>query len=142
MEFRGKWTKLSNYSACTVWFEGHIYTSVEHAYQAQKSTDPAVQKVIREAPTPAVAKRMARALPLREDWEEVKYGLMLELVRQKFCQEPERSILLATGYEHLIEGNWWHDNVWGNCSCGPCESIVGQNALGTILMLVRDELRD
>jgi len=40
------------------------------------------------------------------------------------------------GYE-LIEGNFWHDCYWGNCSCEKCKNIEGQNVLGRLLMKVR-----
>ena len=40
----------------------------------------------------------------------------------------------------LIEGNYWHDNYWGNCLCPKCKEIEGQNQLGKILMKVRSTL--
>lgn len=139
--FRGQWTKLSNYSICSIFYDGHFYQSVEHAYQAAKSLDPAIQKMIRDCPTPAVAKKLARAVELRPDWDQVKFGIMETLLREKFSQEPERSILISTGDEQLIEGNWWHDNTWGDCSCKACATIPGENWLGRLLMKVRFELR-
>jgi ribA/ribD-fused uncharacterized protein len=141
--FRGKWTKLGNYSSCVVFYEGHAYQSVEHAYQAQKSLDPGIQKMIRDCPTPAVAKRVARSVQLRPDWEQVKDRIMAELLQEKFSQEPERSILLSTGDEELVEGNWWHDNYWGNCTCGrpACRVTQGKNMLGGLLMVIRAGLR-
>lgn len=138
--FRGKWTKLGNYSSCVVFFHGHAYQSVEHAFQAQKSTDPAIQKMVRDQPTPATAKKLARSVLLRPDWDAVKVPVMRELLHEKFAQEPERSILLSTGEEELIEGNWWHDNFWGDCDCEKCISIPGQNWLGKLLMEVRSAL--
>lgn len=138
--FRGRWAKLGNYSTCIVFYEGHAYQSVEHAYQAQKSLDPAIQKMIRDQPTPAMSKKLARAVLLRPDWNEVKDGIMLTLLREKFVQEPERSILASTGNEPLIEGNWWHDNYWGDCTCEKCGGIIGSNRLGQLLMQVRDEI--
>jgi len=139
--FRGKWTKLGNYSTCVVFYEGHAYQSVEHAYQAQKSTDPAIQKMVRDQPTPATAKKLARSVILRPDWDSIKDQLMAELLRQKFSQEPERSILLSTGDQLLVEGNWWHDNYWGDCGCPKCQTIRGLNMLGKLLMDTREFLR-
>jgi ribA/ribD-fused uncharacterized protein len=134
--FRGRWTKLSNYSSCVVFYEGHAYQSVEHAYQAQKSTDPAIQKAIRDCATPATAKKLARSVLMREDWETVKIPIMRDLLREKFSQEPERTILLETDQAELVEGNWWGDAFWGQCPLG-----TGQNWLGKLLMEVRDDLR-
>jgi predicted NAD-dependent protein-ADP-ribosyltransferase YbiA (DUF1768 family) len=58
---------------------------------------------------------------------------MLNLLRQKF-QNPElREKLLCTGKLELIEGNYWGDTYWGVCRG------VGENRLGKLLMLVREE---
>lgn len=133
--FRGRWAKLGNYSPCIVFYEGHAYPSVEHAYQAQKTTNPLLQKAVREQPTPATAKRLARSFELRPDWDEVKIPIMRHLLREKFVQEPERSILLSTGNEELVEGNWWGDRFWGQSPVGD-----GENWLGRLLMEVREEL--
>jgi ribA/ribD-fused uncharacterized protein len=96
---------------------------------------------IRLAKTPREAKRMGRKVNLRVDWEEHKKGVMLKVVRLKFRQSKKLfHQLLATGKEELIEGNFWHDNVWGNCLCPKCRHIPGQNLLGKLLMQVRREL--
>lgn len=134
--FRGRWTKLSNYSSCVVFYNGHAYQSVEHAYQAQKTFDPQLQKAIRDCATPATAKKLARSLPRRSDWNAVKIGIMRELLREKFSQEPERSVLLSTGNAELVEGNWWNDQFWGQCPVG-----MGENWLGRLLMEIRAELQ-
>lgn len=134
-EFRGKWAKLGNYSPCLIFYEKHAYQSVEHAYQAAKSLDETTRKMIREQPTPALAKKLARRIALRPDWEDVKVGIMRELLDEKFAQEPERSILLSTGDELLVEGNWWGDAFWGQCPVG-----VGENWLGRLLMETRESL--
>jgi hypothetical protein len=39
----------------------------------------------------------------------------------------------------LIEGNWWHDNFYGSCTCNKCVN-KGENNLGKILMKIREEL--
>jgi ribA/ribD-fused uncharacterized protein len=135
--FRGEWAKLGNYSPCLIFYEGHAYQTVEHAYQAQKTTDKRLQQDIRWQPGPAQAKKLARAVPLRADWEEVKIPIMRALLKEKFSQEPEKSILLSTGDRELIEGNWWNDRFWGQCPVG-----TGQNWLGRLLMELRGELRN
>jgi len=133
--FAGPWTKLSNFSACPIWYEGHIYPSVEHAYQAQKTLDPVLQQSIRNTSTANIAKKMGRMVALRPDWEDVKIPLMRILLAEKFSQEPERSLLLSTGDHFLVEGNWWGDRFWGQCPVG-----TGSNHLGRMLMGIRDML--
>ena len=75
---------------------------------------------------------------LRPDWEEVKVGIMEEIVRAKFTQHPELAArLLATGDKVLVEGNHWGDTCWGV----DTRTGQGENHLGKILMKVREELR-
>jgi ribA/ribD-fused uncharacterized protein len=97
---------------------------------------------IRKAPTPGEAKRMGNRVILRSDWEDVKVDIMTEIVFRKFTQnEKLKKKLLATGDMELVEGNYWHDNIWGDCYCDKCKSTNGQNILGIILMEVRELLR-
>jgi ribA/ribD-fused uncharacterized protein len=76
----------------------------------------------------------------RDDWDEVKTKVMLDVVRIKFSNPILRKMLLETGEEELVEGNHWHDNFWGSCRCEKCGSS-GQNMLGKILMQVRTEIK-
>ena len=85
---------------------------------------------------PSEAKRLGRRVRLRSGWEQVKYDVMLDVVRAKFNQHPDLAQkLLATGDEELVEGNDWSDTYWGVCNGR------GKNMLGKILMRVRAELR-
>ena len=87
---------------------------------------------------PGKSKDMGRRVPLRSDREDVKYGIMEEIVRAKFTQHPELAVrLLATGDKVLVEGNHWGDTCWGV----DVRTGQGENNLGKILMRVREELR-
>ncbi|MFO0974636.1 MAG: NADAR family protein [Phycisphaerae bacterium] len=135
-EFQGEYRFLSNFWLSEVWFEGARYPSVEHAYQAAKSLDPAERRRVAALATPADAKRAGRALSLRPDWERAKFAVMEACVRDKFTRHAGlRAKLLATGDAVLEEGNTWGDRVWGVCNG------AGENRLGKILMQVRAELR-
>ena len=80
---------------------------------------------------------MGRQVQLRPDWEQVKDGIMEEIVHAKFFQiEPFARKLVATGNAELIEGNTWGDTYWGV----DLHTMQGQNKLGKILMKIRDEL--
>jgi ribA/ribD-fused uncharacterized protein len=136
-EFSGRWTYLSNFALCSVWFEGHMYGSVEHAYQAAKTLGEDQRRRIRHLPTPNQAKKAGRWVTLRPDWKDVKVPIMKRLLQEKFAQEPGRTILLSTEGAKLIEGNWWGDQFWGQSPLG-----CGQNMLGTLLMEVRAELQE
>jgi len=147
--FRGRLEFCSNfYWPCPVSLDGQAYDSVEHAYQAAKFLEPGTRLLFGDGSgiTPGEAKRLARRLTaqghLRKDWEQVSLGVMEDLVRQKFSLYPPlREMLLATGDEELVEGNYWHDNFWGACSCPRCGGREKHNHLGRILMKVRGEAR-
>jgi len=143
--FVGKYEMFSNFYPCIVQFEGLNFPTVEHAYQAAKSKEFFFRKLIAALPAEkaGLAKKRGRNIRCRGDWEKVKIEVMEELLVQKFKQEPFRSKLLETGDAKLIEGNHWHDNIWGDCYCGTkCKYIEGQNWLGRLLMKVRDQLRE
>lgn len=134
---------LSNFHRAPIAFLEEDWPTSEHAYQAMKFYELERQQAIRQAKGPGEAKRLGRALPgMRADWDQVKYAFMLEIVRAKFAQHPELAEqLLATGDAHLVEGNHWHDNIWGFCLCQQHRGGLGLNALGNTLMTVREELR-
>ena len=66
---------------------------------------------------------------------------MKDILIAKFSVPELREKLKATGDATLIEGNHWHDNRWGKCTCEKCQSKEAQNWLGKILMEIRDTLR-
>ena len=91
--------------------------------------------------TPRAAKELGQIIEKRPDWETYKETVMYEVLVEKFKDRVLCKRLLATGGAELIEGNWWHDNTWGNCSCTNCIYTEGKNLLGKTLMRVRSELR-
>lgn len=103
-------------------------------------TDKAGKKQTYTESAPGMAKALGRALPLRADWEQIKFDVMALTVRAKFAsgrEEAER--LLATGDAYLQEGTWWGDDTWGVLL--DEEGRPGRNWLGTLLMMRRAELR-
>lgn len=131
---------FSNFARCDLAYEGRLYPTLEHAYQAAKTFDPTQQAYIRDAQTPGQAKRRGRAALLRPDWEKIKQEVMLDLLRTKFALPSQCAQLLATGDTELIEWTTWHDTYWGKCTCSTHKS-KGQNNLGKLLMQVRTEIR-
>ena len=133
--FNGQYRFLSNFAACKVTYEGLEYKSTEHAYQAAKTLNAEARRKIREAKSPGEAKRLGKTVYLRPDWEEIKFEIMENLLRQKFNQPDFKRALLNTGNIELIEGNTWGDTIWGVCKG------KGQNHLGKLLMKVRKDLQ-
>lgn len=136
---RGEYGAFSNFSKHGVEMDGQWYRTTEHYFQAQKFDNPKYRERIRIALTPRDAARLGRSrkVPLRKDWEEVKDGIMFDVVSKKFQTHDEiRKLLLATGDEKIVE-NAPGDYYWG---CGKDGN--GKNKLGLILMEVRQRLRD
>lgn len=132
--FEGKYRFLSNFSNHQVVYNGLVYKNAEAAFQAQKCPSRANEFVNL---TPSAAKRLGRRVALRIDWEEVKDGVMLAVVRDKFTRNKScKDRLLQTGDAELEEGNDWGDKYWGTVDG------KGKNKLGKILMQIREELRD
>ena len=40
----------------------------------------------------------------------------------------------------IVEGNRWHDNKWGKCSCDRCRDKESLNLMGNLLMKIRSEI--
>ena len=139
--FEGEYEFLSNFYNSPIEHNGLIYPTNEHFFQAMKTVNPIERQAIAEADTPGKAKRMGRRVSLRGDWEIIKTDVMKLGLKIKFSNPELRSKLLATESKILIEGNTWHDNTWGNCTCEKCQNITGKNLLGQCLMELREELR-
>ena len=78
-----------------------------------------------------------RGVRPREDWEAVKYGIMLNGLRMKFRQNGEmRDLLLSTRDATLIHEDP-KDPYWGIGSNG-----MGRNMLGELLERVREEIQE
>lgn len=136
--FHGDYFFLSNFYPSQIEWEGELYPTLEHAFQAAKTFDLEERRAVQYATTAAGAKQIGRHVNLRTDWEQVKLDVMRDLVRKKFREPELRAKLTATGDAKLIEGNTWNDKTWG-CVMFRGEWI-GKNWLGKVLMEVRQEL--
>lgn len=96
LEFKGKYSFLSNKWPCKILLDGVEFFSVDNAYMAAQSTNPENRKYIRDL-TPGQAKVFSRLQPLRPDWENVQLSIMEDLVRQKFQNVDLKHKLLETG---------------------------------------------
>ena len=130
---------LSNFSADMVEWEGVLWPTSEHAYQASKFIDPALRLKIQHARSPREAKSMAKAHDesRRLDWsDDLKLGMMEEILRCKVAQHSDiADILMRSGVIELIEDSPF-DNFWGRGKYWK-----GQNHLGKLWMKIRNDLR-
>ena len=89
IQFSGKYRYLSNFWQVHIAYEGIIYPSVEHAFQAAKTVSQTDRMRIRLAPTSGEAKRLGRQVTLRNNWDSIKFTIMHRLVKQKFSDPGE-----------------------------------------------------
>jgi ribA/ribD-fused uncharacterized protein len=133
---------FSNLYQRPIEFEGLVYLTSEHAYQAGKASKPAVRDWILSAPTPALAAMAAHGLYVWDvvpDWAQIKFDRMRRVLRAKFDQHPDlQELLLATGEARLVEAGTVSNAVnrlWGEVNG------KGENMLGVMLMELRTAYR-
>lgn len=138
--FRLGYNWLSNFYKAPIIVDGITYPTIEHAFQGAKTDDIEDKTRIAANANPVIAKRLGKRVQLRENWNEMRLGIMRELIDLKFQDRMLADKLIATGDAILIEGNRWHDNYWGACSCAGCSTKTHQNQLGLLLMEKREQL--
>lgn len=142
-EFSGAFEFLSNFHEHRFAWQGQMGQTSEHHYSAAKTDDPAAKALIYEQTTPGRAKREGQKVALRDGWDNhLKTDCMASIIQAKFTPgTPMAQRLLRTGDALLIEGNVWHDNYWGQCTCEKHHHWPGRNTLGRLLMEHRSALR-
>ena len=133
---------FSNLYRRSILFEGEVFATNEHAYQAGKARKPAVRRWLMEAPSPALLAMAAHGLyywDIAPGWSAAKFDRMRAVLRAKFTQHEDlRNVLLSTGEARLVEVGTVDNEVnrlWGEVNG------VGQNMLGEMLTKLRGELR-
>ena len=138
-EFTGENRFLSNFYQCDFVYKGLTYHTAEAAFQAQKCATEEAKIKYTTIKNPVIAKRTGKKEPgLPANWDEICYDIMKDILMVKFSAPELNEKLKATGDAVLIEGNHWHDNRWGKCSCERCKNKEARNWLGKILMEIRD----
>lgn len=132
---------FSNLYRRPIVFEGRVYSTAEHAYQAGKVSKEAVREWILSAPSPALVAMAAHGLytwDIVPNWAQIKFYRMRAVLRAKFTQHEDlRELLLSTGDARLVEVGRVNNAVnrtWGEVNG------KGQNMLGVMLMELRVEL--
>lgn len=145
--FFNEYRFLSNFHICPlgVEYEDVIYQTSEHAYQSAKTLDLNIREEIRSLSHPRDTRKFGQKIILRENWEDMKFGIMSKIVFDKFFRNKDLGQkLLDTKDAYLEESNWWHDNFYGVCTGERCKYApherIGENNLGKILMSVRRNL--
>src|SRR5258708_5030411 len=133
---------FSNLYRREIEFEGTLYATSEHAYQAGKPRKENVRAWLLAAPTPALLAMAAHGLywwDIRSDWSKIKFERMKQVLRAKFTQHADlQELLLSTGQSRLVESTTVDNAVnrlWGEVNG------QGKNMLGMLLMEPRTQLR-
>ena len=130
--------QFSNFAPFSIRLKGRTLPTTEHYFQAQKFTGTDHERDDWQTKSPMIAARLgrSRAHPLRQDWEQVKDGIMREALEAKFTQHPKlKALLLLTGDAELVE-HTRNDAYWGDGGDG-----TGKNRLGQLLMELRASFR-
>lgn len=132
---------LSNFSAFNLFYSGdwETYPTSEHAYHCQKFTKTNIDiwKKIKNAKSAHEAFKIAEENKgyRRKDWDDVKVGIMRQILWDKVGQHEYVSRkLIATGDRELVEDSW-RDDFWG---WGPNKD--GKNMLGKLWMEIRSAI--
>jgi hypothetical protein len=125
---------LSNFHKSKIVADGVEYGSVEHYYQAMKSTCVGERAAVRLAATPLAAKRAGKNVTIRPDWDLVKEGVMRQALWLKFLDPELRRLLVATAGRRLVE-DVASDYYWGRGADG-----TGKNRLGALLEEIREAI--
>lgn len=92
-----KYTEFDNFYIYPFKVYGEIYPTVEHAFQASKSGDEDYRKYILKV-SAHEAWRLGQKVVLRPDWEDIKSGIMKELVGMKLIQNLDLAKLLISTF--------------------------------------------
>lgn len=135
--FFGPYRWLSNYHLCEIYYGGNMFPATENAYMYSK-IDPVDREnnpyVIRLLTcTPSEAGKIGRNMPIRSDWDDVRYDMMKTMLIDKFTRHQSLKVqLMETAPKYLEETNHWKDIYWGVCDG------IGENNLGKALMEIRN----
>lgn len=114
-----------------------LYQACRFPYQ------PDLQRLIIEQASPMTAKMKSKPYRRnsRPDWDQVRVEIMRWCLRVKLVQNWEKfSALLLETDRHPIVEQLRKDDFWGAKAVDD-QTLVGVNALGRLLMELREEVR-
>jgi hypothetical protein len=141
---KGKNGALSNMApGFPITIDGQIIRTAEALYQSLRFPNhPEIQKEIINYPSPISAKKYGRTHieKSRPDWNNHRFKIMKFCIELKLYQNMENfsNVLLETHNLPLVEYTD-KDKVWGATDEG--DYYVGTNALGRLLMELREKLK-
>lgn len=134
---------FSSIYPAAVEIDGLTYATAEHAWHSLKYTQtaPELARKIQKTDTVEAALVLSHTEgmdKIRDDWDTIKYDMLLKVHRAKFHQHKElQEKLLATGERLLV---YVDADTWAGMSA-PGGIATGANNVGKALMEVRQQLR-
>ena len=125
---------LSNFYKSPFEFDGEVWPTMEHYFQATKTTNEVERDWIRNLKSPGAARSFGHGLVVSGEWEDRQEELMYRGLLAKFSN-PELGLrLFNTGHIQLI-ANSPGDYYWGTGSDG-----TGKNRLGILMTRLRYQI--
>ncbi|MCY4655173.1 MAG: NADAR domain-containing protein [Dehalococcoidia bacterium] len=142
---RDQWGTLSNFAPASIEVNGLRAHHSEALYQAARfPRRDDIQKMVCAQRNPMASKRIAhRHMRLtRTDWRKINVSAMRWTLRVRLLQNREDfgAELLATGDMPIVEYSK-RDDFWG-ANYNPEGLLVGTNALGRLLMELREQMQN
>ena len=139
-------SKKSCFYPVNVTYKGVDYKTPEHNYQCVKALNSKKMELyhmIKEAKTPALAKKLGDRVPFNPEWEEIKPEVMYEIQLAKHEQHPELGEELCSVEGIFMEAS--KDHFWGTGATilDPAlddGEFCGRNELGKVLGRVQKTL--
>lgn len=157
VKLSGTYRCYSNFWFAQVLYRGIMFPTNEHAFVAAKAShmpksefkawvnSPLDKHLPQHSGkcmlqlNPFEVKKFGRSIPLREDWEYIKFDVMDKRVLDKFTRNMDLQQVLVSGPKRIMEGN-----TWGDMNFGVIETksgLKGNNGLGKSLMKARRLLK-
>lgn len=145
--FASEHSYCSNFATANVMYKGRYYTSAEHAYQATKARMSGYKKLaddIRDIHNPYYVKKLGGGIEKAEEWDSISEGIMEEIMREKFTQNPDLMERLISStysdfYEMTTDRKWGTGiKITGNRPIDP-RLFKGDNVTGHILRKLKEE---
>jgi predicted NAD-dependent protein-ADP-ribosyltransferase YbiA (DUF1768 family) len=139
--FTLEYSFLSNDHICLVHYEGLLYASVTHAFQAARSSDQSVKEKISKIHDLESMYEIAETIEDPPGWLKARGRIMEVIIRDKFRRNPvlrqrlsdTKNSLLVNSYEDATNPN---NLYWGTVG------ERGENTIGKILMKIRSDIKN
>jgi len=131
---------FDNFAAFQVEYDGVLFSTSEHAYQATKfkKTNSKTYELVKQSRSAHDAQKIANENKNKVDpeWNKYKMSIMKDILRNKIEQHPYvLKKLIQSGNREIIEDSW-RDPTWG-----WGKNKDGKNLLGKLWMELREEYK-